>query len=241
MRYRAVDSSGNLSRGATTNTTLNQASAAGATAVRLTSTTGRGAGDSLLIDTGAGQETATIATIVTPAPASPAPNVTLTAPLANAHAAAAAVAGTALYNTITSLIDTKGPVAIWGTSPTTLQPNSATAGAPAAAAGDTQIRLASLTGRAAGDTLQLDRGANAETVKIASIVSPAPAAPAPNVVLDERADEEPPERRAGVRAAGRRRQDPPVADPDADFGRSAPERPDRHRRQRRRRLGARGG
>ncbi|MDA0160779.1 ThuA domain-containing protein [Solirubrobacter ginsenosidimutans] len=183
VRYRAVDSSGNLSRGATTNTTLNQASTAGATAVRLTSTTGRGAGDSLLIDTGAGQETATIATIVTPAPAAPAPNVTLTAPLANAHAANATVAGTAFYNTITLQIDTKAPIAIWGPTPTTLQPNNATTGAPAAAAGDTQIRLASLTGRAAGDTLQLDRGANAETVKIASVVSPAPAAPAPNVVL----------------------------------------------------------
>ena len=44
VRYRAVDSSGNFSRGATTNTTLNQASAAGATGVRLTSTTGRSAG-----------------------------------------------------------------------------------------------------------------------------------------------------------------------------------------------------
>ena len=47
VRYRAVDSSGNFSRGATTNTTLNQPSAAGATAVRLTSTTGRSAGDLL--------------------------------------------------------------------------------------------------------------------------------------------------------------------------------------------------
>src|SRR3954468_2894984 len=116
VRYRAVDSSGNFSRGATTNTTLNQAAAAGATAVRLASTTGRGAGDTLVIDTGAGQETATIATIVTPAPAAPAPNVTLTAPLANAHAANAAVAATPFYSTIATLIDTKGPLAIWGTS-----------------------------------------------------------------------------------------------------------------------------
>ena len=77
--------------------------------------------------------------------------MTLTAPLANAHAAAAAVAGTALYNTIALLIDTKGPVATWATQATTLQPNSATAGAPAAAPGDTQLRLASTTGRAAGD------------------------------------------------------------------------------------------
>ena len=44
VRYRAVDSSGNFSRGATTNTTLNQPSAAGATAVRLTSTAGRSRG-----------------------------------------------------------------------------------------------------------------------------------------------------------------------------------------------------
>src|SRR3954451_18835397 len=125
VRYRAVDSSGNFSRGATANTTLGAASAAGATAVRLASTPGRGVGDSLLIDTGAGQETATIATIVTPAPAAPAPNVTLTAPLANAHASGVAVAGTQLYNTIAALIDTNGPVAIWGTSPTTIQPNNA--------------------------------------------------------------------------------------------------------------------
>ena len=104
-----------------------------------------------LIDTGAGQETATIATIVTPAPPSPAPNVTLTAPLANAHAAGVAVAGTALYNTIALLIDTKGPVATWATQATTLQPNSATVGAPAAAPGDTQLRLASTTGRVVGD------------------------------------------------------------------------------------------
>ncbi|WP_028064125.1 ThuA domain-containing protein [Solirubrobacter soli] len=175
VRYRAIDSSGNTSRGATTNTTLNQASAAGATAVRLTSTTGRGAGDSLLIDTGAGQETATIATIVTPAPAAPAPNVTLTAPLANAHAANATVAGTALYSTVALQIDTKGPVATWGTQATTLNQG--------VTSGNTQVRLASLTGRAVGETLQLDQGGNAETVKIATIISPEPAAPAPNVTL----------------------------------------------------------
>ena len=35
VRYRAVDSSGNLSRGASANTTLDQAAAAGATGVRL--------------------------------------------------------------------------------------------------------------------------------------------------------------------------------------------------------------
>ena len=181
LRYRAVDSSGNYSRGTANGTTLNQASAAGATAVRLTSTSNRIVGETIWIDSGAGAEQAVIATIPSPAPATPNPNVTLVAPLANAHAASAAVAST--YNTITSQIDTNGPVAIWGASATTLQPNNGTAGAPAAAAGDTQIRLASLTGRAAGDTLQIDRGTNAEIVKIASVDTSNPAAPAPNVTL----------------------------------------------------------
>ena len=149
----------------------------------MTSTTGRSAGDLLVIDTGAAQETVTIATIVTPAPASPAPNVTLTAPLANAHAAAAAVQGIATYLTIALLIDTNGPMATWAIQATTLQPNSATAGAPAAAPGDTQLRLASTTGRAVGDLLQLDQGVNAELVTIASIVTPTPPAPGTNVVL----------------------------------------------------------
>jgi type 1 glutamine amidotransferase len=174
LRYRAVDSSGNTSRGATTNTTLNQAAAAGATAVRLQSTANRSAGDTLVIDTGAAQETSTIATIITPAPAAPAPNVTLVAPLAHAHAATVAVAGTNFFSTIPLQIDTKAPIATWGTQATTLQ--------AAAAVGDTGVRLASTTGRAVGDTLQLDQGTGAETVKIASIVDPAPASGA-NVTL----------------------------------------------------------
>src|SRR4051794_19319054 len=170
VRYRAIDSSGNLSRGTANGTTLNQASAAGATGVRLTSTTNRTVGETIWIDSGAGAEQATIAAIPSPAPASPNPNVTLAAPLAGAHAANAAVAST--YNTITSQIDTKGPVATWGTSATTLQ--------AAAASGASEARLASLTNRAVGDVLQIDQGPNAETAKIATIPSPPPAAPAPN-------------------------------------------------------------
>ena len=42
LRIRAIDSSGNVSRGTTTNTTLSAAAAAGATAIRLQSTAGRG-------------------------------------------------------------------------------------------------------------------------------------------------------------------------------------------------------
>ena len=71
---------------ATVNTTLNQAAAAGATAVRLTNTANYLAGDTLRINTGTNLESVTIASIITPAPApgSTDPNVTLTAPLARA-------------------------------------------------------------------------------------------------------------------------------------------------------------
>ena len=129
-----------------------------------------------MIDTGANQETATIASVPTPAPASPNPNVLLTAPLTNAHAAGAAVSATPPYRTIAVLIDSFAPLPNWATLATTLQSAAAVPGA-------TEIRLASTTGRAAGEVLVVDQGANAETVTIASIVTPAPAAPAANVVL----------------------------------------------------------
>ena len=74
----------------TVNTTLNQAAAAGATAVRLAATANYLPGDTLRVDTGTNLESVTIASIITPAPASPEPNVTLTAPLTKAHAAGVA-------------------------------------------------------------------------------------------------------------------------------------------------------
>jgi hypothetical protein len=67
-------------------TTLSAAAAAGATAVRVSSTTGLVAGQVISVDTGANQERRTIASVVTPNPAAPAPNVNLTAPLTLAHA-----------------------------------------------------------------------------------------------------------------------------------------------------------
>ncbi len=54
----------------------------------------------------------------------------------------------------------------------------------AATAGATAVRLASTNGRAVGDEIVIDPiGSTRETVRIASIVSPAPASPAPNVTL----------------------------------------------------------
>lgn len=110
VRYRAVDTAGNISIGQQTST-LAVPAEAGATNVRLASTAGLAAGQLLFVDTGSGQETATIATVVTPNPAAPAPNVLLTAPLASAHAAAAAVLLD--YRTVAVLIDTFAPVAAW--------------------------------------------------------------------------------------------------------------------------------
>ena len=208
VRYRAVDSSGNESLGVTVTTTLTQPSAAGATGVRLQSTTGRGAGDVLVIDTGANEETATIASVPTPAPPSPNPNVLLTAPLTNAHAAGAVVSATPPYRTIQVLIDSFAPLPNWATLATTLQSAAAVPGA-------TEIRLANTTDRAAGDVLIVDQGANAETVTIQSLVVPAPAAPAANVVLTESPDQNASDRRRRVRPGNPGRDDPPVEDADA--------------------------
>jgi type 1 glutamine amidotransferase len=53
----------------------------------------------------------------------------------------------------------------------------------AAAVGATAIRLASTNGRLAGDELVIDTGDNQETVRIATIITPAPGSPNPNVTL----------------------------------------------------------
>jgi type 1 glutamine amidotransferase len=114
FRYRAVDTSGNTSvDGAVANVNggLNQAAAAGATGIRLGSTSGRAAGDRLVIDTGANQETVFIQSIPSPAPASPNPNVILTAPLTKAHAAAATVVANPPFRTIAVSLDTRAPSA----------------------------------------------------------------------------------------------------------------------------------
>ncbi len=61
--------------------------------------------------------------------------------------------------------------------------NRSTTLSVATTAGATGIRVASTTGMTAGDTLLVDTGANLETGTIASIPSPAPASPNPNVLL----------------------------------------------------------
>ena len=174
VRYRAVDTSGNISLGVFASTTLNQASAAGATAIRLTSTAGRAAGDVLVIDTGAAQETVTIASIPTPAPASPAPNVVLSRRSRTRTQQASRYRHPAVP-------DDQRDDRQQGADPGLGHPGQhARRGCGPGATG---VRLASTTGRAVGETLQIDQGENAETVTIASIVTPAPAAPAPNVTL----------------------------------------------------------
>ena len=183
VRYRAVDSSGNVSRGATTNTTLNQASAAGATAVRLTSTTGRSAGDTLADrhgrrpgdgddrdDRDAGSRRARSERDADGAAGERARRERR----GGRHGALQHDRAADRHQ------GSGGDVGHAGRRRCRRRRRRRRSGRRT---GDTQIRLASLTGRAAGDTLQLDQGPNAETVKIASVVDPAPAAPAPNVVL----------------------------------------------------------
>lgn len=114
VRFRAQDAAGNVARGVSANTTLNQPAAVGATAIRLQSTTGRGPGDELVINTGANAETVTIATVTNATGTNP--NVTLTSPLTKAHAAATAVVATPFYRTIAVPIDRTAPTAAWPAS-----------------------------------------------------------------------------------------------------------------------------
>ncbi len=115
IRYRALDAAGNIARGAAATATLNQAAAAGATSIRLSSTNGRVAGDELVIDTGDNQETVKIATIIAGNPASPNPNVTLATPLTKAHAANAAIQIFPQFRSINVPIDTRPATAAWPT------------------------------------------------------------------------------------------------------------------------------
>ncbi len=116
VRYRALDAAGNASLSSAGSTTLNQSAAAGATAIRLQSRTGRAAGDVLVIDTGENEETVTLEGLVAGNPASPNPNVTLTTPLAKAHAAGVAVQVLRPYAAINVRIDTQPPTATFPSS-----------------------------------------------------------------------------------------------------------------------------
>jgi type 1 glutamine amidotransferase len=110
IRVRAYDAAGNISRGVPAATTLAQPSAAGATSIRLTSTTGRAIGDEITIDVNTvDEETVKIATIVLPAPQNPNPNVTLSAPLAKRHRAQTLVYGYPQFRAAPISIDTVLP------------------------------------------------------------------------------------------------------------------------------------
>src|SRR5262245_25642331 len=114
VRYRAIDSSGNLAPSPTTTTTINVAAAVGATAIRVASTNGRVAGEKLYLGTGADQELIQIASIPSPAPASPAPNILLVAPLTKAHPTTSPGNGVfPTFRTITVQFDDQPPVAAW--------------------------------------------------------------------------------------------------------------------------------
>src|SRR3954452_10874557 len=116
LRLRAIDAAGNVSTGTPSVVSggLNQPATAGATAIRLASTTGRVAGDELVLDPiGPTRESVRIASIPSPAPASPAPNVTLESPLKYDHAAATVVQPFTQYRNFPIQIDTKAPTAAW--------------------------------------------------------------------------------------------------------------------------------
>ena len=119
LRLRAIDAAGNVSPGTPGGVIsggLNQAATAGATGIRLGSTSGRAVGDQLVLDPiGGTRETVRIAAIPSPAPASPAPNITLQSPTQFDHAAATVVQPYGQYRDFPIRIDTKAPTAAWPT------------------------------------------------------------------------------------------------------------------------------
>ena len=227
LRYRAVDAAGNSSRGATTNTTLSAASAAGDAGVRLASMTGRSVGDILVIDTGEGQETRTIATIPSPAPAAPAPNVTLSAPLTERARVGRRRGGHRHVQHDRPADRHQRPGRDLGHVGHDHAGRGDRRGhrGPAHEPHEPRRRrdAAARSGRQLGDCE--DREHHHARARRSGAQRHA----------DQRADQEPHHRRPGLRPADRRRQDPPVADAHPAAHRSALARRDRHRLQRRRR------
>jgi type 1 glutamine amidotransferase len=154
VRVRAFDAAGNNARGTAANTTLNQAAAAGAAAVRLSSTNGRAVGDEVVFEPGtANEETLRIAMIPSPAPPSPNPNVTLSGALTKAHAAGSAITTYPQFRSVAVNIDSRMPTA---TMPASVVNNrighgaaniSPTRSDPTPGSGGTAIREASLDGQ----------------------------------------------------------------------------------------------
>ena len=167
-----------LSQAAGTNTTLSTAAPSGANNVKVASVSNLAAGRPLTIGTGSDQETVTISAV-----GSAAATTTLFAP-ASAGAMNIKVASTTGLTAGAVLsIDAAGAHPETATIETVGTRGRTTTLAAAASAGATGVRLASTTGLTAGDTLTIDTGQALETATIASIVSPAPASPNPNVLL----------------------------------------------------------
>ena len=162
-----------------TPTKLSVASTAGATNIKVASVAGLTVGDPLTIDTGAGQETATLQAIGTAAVTPTTLALPSTAGATNIKVAS--VTGLTVGDPLT--IDTGA-----GQETATLQaigtPAVSTTLSVAATVGATGIRVSSTTNLAVGEQLTIDRGtSNQETVTIATIPSPAPASPAANITL----------------------------------------------------------
>ncbi len=142
-----------------TTTTLTAAAPAGTTNLKVASVGGLAAGDTIGVDTGAARETATIVTVGTATA-----NTTLLAPAAagDTNVKVPSVGGFAVGAPAT--IDGE-PVTVTAVGTA----GRATTLSAATVAGATNIKVASVNGLVAGDTLLVDTGANAETVRIATV------------------------------------------------------------------------
>ena len=178
-------------------TTLAAAAAAGATNVKVTSTTNFAAGQTVNIDTGANLKSAVIQTVGSQGPGGT--GITLTAPLTLAHASTVPIAAQTLAGSSnvkvasvtnfvasqTIAIDTGANkelavVAAVGTTgatgtgltlaaPLALQHSGNVAVAVVWPAGAQAVKTAAITNFGAGQTVNIDTGANLETATIATV------------------------------------------------------------------------
>ena len=170
-------------------TTVRTATAAGATVIPVASSAGFSAGQTITIGAGASQETAVVtstsgggsATITVSAPLTVAhavgapvsgSGITLAAGLASAHAGGAAVSGSGVAFAAPLASDHASGMPVYDGAATGVNLTAtSTTLAAAVAAGATNIKVASVSGLALGQTITIDSGGSAETAVISGPVN----------------------------------------------------------------------
>jgi alpha-galactosidase len=148
---------------AATSTTLFEPAAAGATNVKLGSTTGFAVGGPITVGTGAAAESATVTAVGTPGGAS---TLFTDAAAGATNVKVASIAGLTVGQPITIGTGSTAEVPVVTAVGT---PATATTLSTAATAGATNLKVASVAGISIGDGLAIDTGTNRESVTVTGV------------------------------------------------------------------------